>query len=333
MASTASHRPQPLAGHFWTVASYLRDVAGNPRPPESVAFETSLTDPDSGVQTVTGRLHETGGDSLVVVLHGIAGCCESGYVRRAAAAAARAGLSSLRLNLRGSDGTGNDFFHAGLTDDLHAVLRSAALADYRSLHVFGYSLGGHVALRAATEDPDPRLASVAAVCSPLDLSSCAAAFDLPASRLYRRRILDQLVRSYARVAGEVGSPRLGEVELTPLERVRQVRGLREFDGLTVVRRFGFEDVEDYYRSMSVGPVLDRLRVPALLVAAISDPLVPISTLEPFVETPPPRLSVKLLERGGHVGFPTDTHLGQEAPVGVEPQVVEWLRKTCEMSLH
>jgi predicted alpha/beta-fold hydrolase len=324
MQSLHAVQTQPLAGHFWTLAGYLKDQVRTPRAPASVPFEGRVHDPRTGELRLTGRLSETGGDRLLVVLHGIAGSCESGYAVRAAIAAERAGMSCLRLNLRGADRSGEDFFHAGLTDDLHAVLASAALSGYRSLHVLGYSLGGHVAMRAATETAEARLESVAAICSPLDLSACASAFDRPASWGYRRRIVAELIRTYERVVARrtaLGAPEIG---LTPVDRVRRARSLREFDGLTVVPRFGFRDAEDYYRSMSVGPMLDLIKVRALLVVGASDPLVPLATLAPYLETAPETLSVALLERGGHVGFPSETTLGLDAPLGIEAQAIAWL---------
>ena len=324
MHSLEAVQPQPFAGHFWTVAGYLRDRVRAPMAPPSRRFEHRVRDPRTGELLLTGRLSASGDDRLLIVLHGIAGGCESGYAVRAARAAEAAGMSCLRLNLRGADRSGQDFFHAGLTDDLHAVLTSPALAGYRSLHVLGYSLGGHVALRAATQATEPRLESVAAICAPLDLSACASAFDRPASWGYRRRILAELCRTYELVIARRAALGAPEIGLTAVDRVRRARSLREFDGLTVVPRFGFRDAEDYYRSMSVGPVLDRLKVRALLVAGASDPLVPIATLMPYLQTTPSRLSFRLLGRGGHVGFPSETTLGLDAPPGVEAQAIAWL---------
>ncbi len=310
-------RPRPLSGHFWTLAGYFRNEYRSPPPPASRPFELAVRDARLGELRLSGRLGEGGGDHLVVVLHGIAGSCESGYAVRAAWAAEGAGWSCLRLNMRGADRSGQDLFHAGLTDDLHAVLGCPALRRYRSLHVLGFSLGGHVALRAATQEVDPRLRSVAAVCSPLDLSACASAFDRPASWAYRWRILAELSRRYEGVAARRPVP------VEP-DKVRRARTLREFDGLTVAPRFGFADAEDYYRRMSVGPVLHELRVPSLLVAGVSDPLVPLATLAPFVGAPPAALTVRYVEPGGHVGFPAATDLGVDAPPGLESQAIAWL---------
>jgi len=310
-------RPRPALGHFWTLASYLRNFVRPPQAPPSRPWRLKVHDSELGEVGLSGRLSRVAGDRLVVVLHGIAGCSESAYSVRVAEAALAAGVSCLRLNMRGADRSGEDFFHAGLTRDLHSTLAAPELRDFETLYVLGFSLGGHVALRAATEEADPRLASVAAICAPLDLGTCADAFDRPGCWPYRRRILGELSGMYERVA------RRRPVAVPP-ERVRQVRSLREFDGLTVAPRFGFADAEDYYRRMSVGPVLDRLRVPALLVVGVSDPLVPIETVTPLVSPPPSRLDVRYLDSGGHVGFPPGIRLSEKGRAGVEPQVIEWL---------
>ena len=89
-------------------------------------------------------------------------------VRRAARAIAAHGWSCLRLALRGADGSGEDFYHAGLIDDLAATVDSAAFADYERIVIIGYSLGGHLALRYACEKPDSRVRAVAAICAPLE---------------------------------------------------------------------------------------------------------------------------------------------------------------------
>ncbi len=313
----AGRRPRLLSGHFWTLAGYLRNQLGRQRAPASKRFEQPVQDPRLGEVRLSGRLSEAGDRGLVVVLHGIAGSCDSGYAVRVARAAHRAGFSCLRLNMRGSDRSGEDLFHAGLTEDLHAVLSCRELSRFRSQHVLGYSLGGHVALRAATQEVSPRLRSVAAISSPLDLSACATAFDRPASWVYRRRILAELSGLYRRVAAR------RRLSVSP-DRVEMARSLREFDGLTVAPRFGFDDAEDYYRRMSVGPRLASLRVPALLVVGVSDPLVPLATLAPYASPPPAALQVACVDPGGHVGFPATAGLGLDAPSGIERQVLAWL---------
>ena len=312
-----SLQPRTVSGHFWTLTGYIRSAVWPPRAPESQPWRTTVQDPDVGDIRLTGRLSHVDDGRLLVVLHGIAGCSGSGYMVRTAAAAVDAGVSCLRLNARGADRSGEDLFHAGLSADVHSVLASPELARYRSVGVLGFSLGGHVTLRAATEEVDPRLAGVVAVCAPLDLSACVDAFDGRGGWAYRRRILRELSAVYEQVARRRAMP-------VPAETIRRLRSLRDFDDLAVAPRFGFSGAEDYYRRMSAGPVLDRLRVPALLVVGVSDPLVPLATLTPFLTSVPAQLETRFVEQGGHVGFPAGISLGESAPPGLEPQTIAWL---------
>ncbi|MCP4660875.1 MAG: alpha/beta fold hydrolase, partial [bacterium] len=196
-------------------------------------------------------------------------------------------------------------------------LASPSLREFATLYILGYSLGGHVVLKFATEVGDRRLRAAAAVCSPLDLERTVSAFDRPARWPYRRYVLLNLLSQYAEVAA-------CQVVPTPLAQLRRVRTLREWDRLTVVPRFGFQSPEDYYLRAGVGSRLDRLRVPALLVAAVGDPMVSAEGIEPALENRGNHLEVHWLRRGGHVSFPADLDLGLPEARGLEAQVIGWL---------
>jgi hypothetical protein len=325
-----------LHAHFWTVAPRFRHALLPLAPPPSRRWETWVEDPLTGRVRLTGRLAEgEGGDGrgdLVVVVHGLGGSCDSHAAVRAAQAARSAGLATLRVNLRGSDREGDDFCHAALTSDLHAALASPELARYRRLYLLGWSLGGHIVLRLATEAADPRLAAVAAVCAPLDLAGSVDAIDRPALWAYRRSILKGLNQIYAACAAR----RPG---LLPAREAARIARLRDWDDQVVAPRHGFAGAADYYARASVGPLLPRLRRPALLVAAERDPMVPAATLRPSLaglQRGLP-LEVRWLRDGGHCGFPNNIQVGLNDGVaagggadsperGLERQVIEWLRR-------
>ena len=50
----------------------------------------------------------------------------------------------------------------------------------------------------------------------------------------------------------------------------------------MVPRFGFVDADDYYARASAAAVLDRLRVPCLLVASRIDPVITPRAIEPHL---------------------------------------------------
>ncbi|HWM92188.1 MAG TPA: alpha/beta fold hydrolase [Thermoanaerobaculia bacterium] len=296
-----------LLPHLWTLGPRLRHAVRPRLAPESRPWETVVNDPEAGPVRLTGWLRDLPGDDLLVLVHGLGGGTDSHYMVRGAAAAEKAGLSCLRFYLRGADRLGEDYYHAGLTADLHAALASPEAARYRRIYLLGYSLGGHVVLRLATETADPRLVAVAAVCSPVDLALSVREIDSPGFGLYRRYLLRSLADIYRAVAARRPVPH-------PAEQAGEIRLMREWDDRIVAPRHGFADAADYYTRMSVAPLLPDLRVPALLLNSECDPMVPARAVRPALERASPRLRVDWV-RGGHVAFPQ----------GMDSEVIDWLR--------
>ena len=307
-----------ISGHLWTLGPALMSCLPFSARPKARLFRTEVKDPAVGRVRLTGLLSEvTGAQTIVVIVHGLSGNAMSPYCARAARAATDSGFSCLRLSLRGADYSGEDILHGGITEDVWAALKAPAIAGYKRVLLIGYSVGGHVALRAAVEGADARLRAVAAICPPLDLYQATLAFDQPAMRPYRLHIFRDLNKAYRAAAAR------GRVQVPP-PVVARARSCRERDSLTVVARFGFNSAEDYYERESVAPRLHRLGIPALLVASRHDPLVPARTLMPALAEASSALSVRWVEPGGHVYFPKGVDLGQAGPRGLEHQVTRWL---------
>lgn len=307
----------PLAAHAWTIGpNLLARIAPKPAP-AAREWSTRVEDPYAGSVTLTGLLQEGVVDACLVLVHGLGGAYDRPYCVNGAWAAQRAGLPCLRFGLRGADRSGDDFYHAGLTADLAAAIASPQLAAYKRIYVLGYSLGGHVTLRYALGKPDSRVAAVAAVCAPLDLELGAQSIDSKRSAIYRRHVLSGLNEIYTAVAQRKPVP-------TPVSRVLAARTIREWDGLTVVPRYGFQSASDYYASVSVGPRLAELRVAALLVQSKYDPMVPPWTYQQHLANASKLLEVRTLGQGGHIGFPRVRLHANAQPGVLEDQLLAWL---------
>lgn len=320
--------PRTLSGHARTVGSRLVRALRTEPAPSAEPWATVVEDPRIGPVRLTGRLRlpegdgarqPAGGGGLLVVVHGLGASADASYAVRAARAAEAAGLACLRLNLRGADRSGEDYYHAGLTEDLRSALASPALAAYQRVAVLGFSLGGHLALRYATEGIDPRVRAVAAVSAPLDLAAGGRLIDRPALWAYRRYLFSHLMEIYRAVARRRPVP-------LPVAEARRIRTFRDWDTRIVAARHGFRDAADYYERMSVGPRLERLAVPALLVGAEDDPMVPPGAVRPVLAGRRTPLEVRWVPAGGHMAFPADLDLGFGGRPGVEGQILAWLAR-------
>jgi predicted alpha/beta-fold hydrolase len=307
-----------LSGHLWTLSGFVARAWRPVAAPVSRPWTTVVEDADLGAVRLSGALSALpGARGLVVIVHGLGGCCDSPYVVAAAARLVDAGYSCLRLNLRGADRTGEDIYHAGLTDDLEAALASDEIRSSTCVAVLGFSLGGHVSLRLAVASPPPNLRAVVAVCPPLDLAATAMTIDAPSRWLYRRYLLERLCDIYDEVAARRRLAR-------SVAEVRRARTFVEFDTLVIAPRYGFADAWDYYETVSVGKALHRIEIPTLILAAEGDPMVPVAGLEAAAAVPGGRLLVHRAARGGHLAFPRQLDLGAATRRGLHPQLLGWL---------
>jgi uncharacterized protein len=308
-------------GHYWTVQPHLRRVLRPVPAPRDEKWDATVRDPHLGALRLTGWLRRLPhSEACVVLVHGLGGSADSRYMIDMAHALDEANVSYLRLNLRGADRSGEDVYHAGLTDDVRAALASPALARFSSLYLIGFSMGGHVALRWASEpDRDPRVRAIASVCAPLDLEYEAYAIQRPFGRPYQWHVLNGLKEIYWAAALRRRMP-------IPVREAMELKTIMEWDDAVIAPRFGFNDHRDYYRRMSASSVISSLDLPTLFVAAEDDPMVTAGNLRPWLAAASPAIEVAWASRGGHIGFPRDVDLGFGAKEAIEPQIVRWLAR-------
>ena len=288
--------------------------------PPAEAWRTSCREDERDV-ALTGLLSEApGANTLVIIMHGCGGAPTSHYAVFATRHFVQRGVSVLRLAWRGADLGGEDIYHAAQTADVHAAIADARFAKYERIWLLGYSLGGHCCLHVAHETRDARVKAVATVCPVLHLMLTNEAIDAPARSLYRRYVLGGLLSNYVPYEARGHAP-------TPLAHVKRATTFRAYDALTVVPRYGFSSVDDYYTRACASRVLGQITRPTLIVSARHDPMLPWTIAEAVRPSFSPAIRFLWAERGGHAGFPRDLDLGEPAPLGLEAQVHSWLERS------
>ncbi len=238
----------------------------------------------------------------LIILHGLEGSHDSGYMKSMAQAALLAGLRVHRLNMRtcgGTEGLAPTLYHAGLTSDLRTILTQFHAAGRGPLFLAGYSLGGNVVLKLAGELGSSAasigLRAVISISTPLDLMACCLRMQEPRNFIYSSKFIDRLKARYRRRAAEFP-------DVFPLDGLDTVKSVLEFDDKFTSKAFGFGDAANYYATQSAQQFLPSIAIPGLLIHAADDPLIPRRVYEDANPTANSHLQLIMPPHGGHVGF-------------------------------
>ncbi|MCC6170841.1 MAG: alpha/beta fold hydrolase [Gammaproteobacteria bacterium] len=237
--------------------------------------------------------------ALAVLLHGWEGSAESLYVLSLAQRLHRHGYDVVRLNLRDhgdSHRLNRELFHScRLPEIVGAVASLQAGFPYHRLLLAGYSLGGNFMLRVAAEARRARLriAGTVAVSPVLDPARTLEALE-SGLWIYPR----YFVRKWSRSLRRKQSAWPDAFDFGPLLRSRD---LRRMTADLVLAHTEYPDLEAYLAGYAItGERLAGLTVPATIVTALDDPMIPPRDLDRLPREP--RLRVVVTERGGHCGF-------------------------------
>ncbi|MDQ3174737.1 MAG: alpha/beta fold hydrolase [Acidobacteriota bacterium] len=317
--------PHPVfrGGHAQTLASFAWPRRFRLRAPgdETRLFEVA---PNTRVLAHCRWHDNRAAHPTIVLWHGIEGSSDAVYMFATAQKAFRAGFNVVRMNLRNCGGTEHltpTLYHGGLSEDLRAVVRELIERDGLSrLFLIGFSLGGNMVLKLAGEygeHPPKEIIAGSAISPSIDLDASANSICQRSNWVYHRDFVRRL-KNRIRLKGKLYP------EVYDTSEIHLIRTIREFDERFTAVAHGFANAADYYDKASALRVMDKIRVPTLIIHAQDDPFIPFAPLrDPSVGANP---YILLLgpERGGHVAF-VAAAANEEDRFWAENRVLEFCR--------
>lgn len=271
----------------------------------------------------------SGEQPLVILLHGLTGSSQSGYIKGLQSALFKQGLRSAAINFRGCSGQSNNrarSYHSGETQDIHFLYQTLSQREPNTpIAVAGFSLGGNVLLKWLGEQgQNVNLFAAVAVSVPLVLGICATKLDSGFAMNYRRTLLKELKAYMSNKQEHLDI--IGRTEdaskVKELGDLSAINSFWEYDDRVVARLHGFADVHDYYRRSSSRQYLKSIAVPTLLIQAVDDPFMTPEVL-PGQHEISSFVQLELTPHGGHVGF-ISGHIPLRPRYWLEQRIPEFL---------
>lgn len=252
----------------------------------------------SGAHTTQTARPEARG--LAVLFHGWEGSLDSTYVLQTGSALLAQGWDVFRLNFRDhgdSHPLNEALFHSCRIEEVALALADIAKRwPARTMALAGFSLGGNFALRAGVLAPRMGipLKYVLAVCPIIDPAAGLFALEHNAPWFYHAYFMHKWRHSLR--TKQALFPEHSFFELAELKK-----NMRELTESLVLRHTDFGSLEAYLDGYSVaGNALQQMKIPATILTARDDPVIPVKAFEKL--DLPPNVELDIARYGGHCGF-------------------------------
>jgi uncharacterized protein len=284
--------------HLMTLAGNFLPRANGLPPAEDRLFQV---DEDAQVLCHCHWQREPAQHGTIIIVHGLEGSSLSQYVIGTGSKAWAAGMNVVRMNMRNCGGTealAPTLYHSGLSSDIGSVI--CTLIEQKRLPrvgAVGYSMGGNLVLKMAGDwagSAPAELKAVVGVSPAADLAASADAMHAVDNRMYEWKFLVGLMRRYKR------KRLLFPDRYRPLARFP--RTIREFDDAITAPAFDFTSADDYYTRASAARVVDRIRVPTLVINAKDDPFIRLMPETRDKMRANPCITLLETDHGGHCAF-------------------------------
>jgi predicted alpha/beta-fold hydrolase len=145
------------------------------------------------------------------------------------------------------------------------------------------------------DNPPAEVLGICAVSASVDLRASTTHMSLPRNWIYHQDFL-------RRVKNRLRRMKKLFPDLYDISALGDIRSIEEFDDHYVAPAFGFADARDYYAKASSLLLIERIRIPTLIIHAEDDPFIPFAPLRDVSVAANPYVLLIATERGGHVAF-------------------------------
>jgi len=276
------------------------------RKTQNIQFQIEKFDLSDGdfLETYWHTTHQTQTNTpIVIIFHGLAGSYKSPYIKGIMNTLAKAGYNTVLMHFRGCATNVNLLprsYHSGETADALEFIKALKLRfPHSKLLSVGFSLGGNMLLKLLGElqETSPLSAAVS-ISPPMQLDICADAINKGVSKIYQRRLVNDLNKALMKKYAINDMKSLIGIEK---EDIKKLKTFWEFDSVYTAPIHGFDSAQDYYTKCSSRQFLKDIHTQTLIIHSHDDPFMHKDIL-PAKEELSKNVTLEVSKHGGHVGF-------------------------------
>ena len=236
---------------------------------------------------------------LAIFTHGFLGNSTRPYLLGGVKAFNLANYDALAWNHRGLGGENNRFEKItthGSSNDLEEVINYVlSKKQYTEIILVGYSKGGNISMKYAgqkAENIPSEIKKIIAISSPTDLQGSVDV--MGKNGFYTERFKTKLIKFL-----------LNRSELIDNQILKDFSKFKYLDDFTdnyIAPLHGFKNGRDYYEQCAAMQLVDKIRIPTLILNAKNDPVLSESCAMLDVAKHSDYIFSEVPNHGGHCGF-------------------------------
>ncbi|MDZ7899766.1 MAG: alpha/beta fold hydrolase [Arcicella sp.] len=236
---------------------------------------------------------------LAIFTHGFLGNSTRPYLLGGVKSFNSVGYDALAWNHRGLGGENNRFERItthGSSDELEEVLNHVLSKNqYNEITLVGYSKGGNISMKYAGEKGEnipAEIKNIVAISTPTDLQGSVDA--MGKDGFYTNRFHKKLMKFLKNRQQLIGNEAFASF--------KKFQYIDDYTDFYIAPLHGFKDAKDYYDQCSAMHVVDKIRVPTLILNAQNDPVLSESCAMKEVAEKSDYIFSETPKFGGHCGF-------------------------------
>ena len=263
-------------------------------------------------------LLEQQSDKVVIISHGYEGDASKHYVRSTAKYFFQNGWDIAALNSRSCGGEMNRqlrMYDHGEIGDI-GVLYNCLMAkkQYKQIVLIGWSMGGNIVLKFAAVEKKPLITHVISVSAPLNIKDSLDILETPACRFYKNYFLKGL-KSKLEIKAQMFP------EALKASDIYSITDWQKQLSVFFCQVNGYKTMAHFHKEGSALNYLNDLEIPALLITAKNDPIIPDSCRPYSLAKKSKFIYLETPENGGHCGF---IKREKSAFSYIEPRALEFI---------